>query len=146
MLDPSHGGQRTYYILHLKGAFPLLCFWPSVRICEILKASKPKRPENAFSMYVSRRYLITPWAFSIRKDVTKIVKRCLVWQCVAYYLRFINTNGWFWVLIINEFSWIIFVCSCFFSVSLPTPILCSVCAWAKWRTVACYASAALKPN
>jgi len=34
--------------LHLQGAFPLLCFWPSVRICEILKASKPKRPENAF--------------------------------------------------------------------------------------------------
>ncbi len=48
--------------------------------------SKPKRSENAFNMYVSRRNVITLRAFSIRKDIAKIMKILIFTFMLMYFL------------------------------------------------------------
>ncbi len=131
---PSNAESPTpmYVSWHIKkcakgttsqGAFPLLCFWQAVGSCEVLKASKPKRSENAFSMYVSRRSDY-PRVFCKQKDGANILNNLHNTILFLFFLlssekklwiavwiktgKNIWQNWWFWDVFVS--CWISAVC------------------------------------
>ena len=75
-----------FIYIHPTGHLPLLCSWQSVRGCEVLTSSKPKRLANAFFQYVIppiRRPCSASLAWDRGKDTTIFWNKQEIWAEIS---------------------------------------------------------------